>query len=122
MKVSLYTIVRNGLYLDLHVEAMLRHHLPLVDEIVVNDGFSSDGTYERITSIDPKIKVFQEEWDVGDKPGMLYALCKNHARVKCSGDWCILLDCDEFIPEWEFPLIRQALETTTKPILRLNHV
>jgi hypothetical protein len=43
MKLSIYTIVKNGLYNDLHVEAMLRHHLPLADEIVINDGFSDDG-------------------------------------------------------------------------------
>jgi glycosyltransferase involved in cell wall biosynthesis len=121
MKISLYTIVRNGIYLDLHVEAMLKHHLPLADEIVVNEGHSSDDTFERITAIDPKVKVFREKWDVGDQPGMLFAQCKNHARVRCTGDWCILMDCDEFIPEWEFDRIRRILARSTKPVLRLKH-
>jgi hypothetical protein len=122
MKISIYTIVRDGIYLDLHVEAMLKHHLPLADEIVVNEGYSSDDTFKRISNIDPKIKVFREKWDPGDKPGMLFAECKNHARVRCTGDWCIMLDCDEFIPEWEFDRIRQELAKATKPIYRLNHV
>jgi hypothetical protein len=122
MKLSLYTIVRNGVYFDLHVEAMLRHHLPLFDQIVVNEGYSTDGTYERITAIDSKIEVFREEWAAGDKSGMLYTECKNHARVRCTGDWCVLLDCDEFIPEWEFDRIRAALANTDRPILSLRHL
>lgn len=122
MKISIYTIVRDGIYFDLHVEAMLRQHLPLADEIIVNEGYSSDDTYERITKIDPKIKVFRERWEVGDKPGALYAQCKNSARERCTGDWCILLDCDEFIAEWEFDRIRRELARATKPIVRLRHV
>jgi len=122
MKISIYTIVRDGIYFDLHVEAMLRHHLPLADEIIVNEGYSTDDTFERITAIHPKIKVHREKWDVGDKPGMLYAQAKNSARARCTGDWCILLDCDEFIPEWEFDRIRQELSRATKPIFRVSHV
>jgi hypothetical protein len=57
MKLSLYTFVRNGIYLDFHVEAMLRHHVEYVDEIIVNEGFSDDGTYERIRDISLKIKI-----------------------------------------------------------------
>jgi glycosyltransferase involved in cell wall biosynthesis len=121
MKLSLYTIVRDGLYHDLHVEAMLRHHLPLADEIIVNEGFSSDNTYDRITAIDPKVVVFREKWDVGHASGQLFAQCKNRARARCTGEWCILLDCDEFIPEWEFSRIREELEHAREPILSLRH-
>jgi hypothetical protein len=122
MKISIYTIVKNGIYFDLHVEAMLRQHLPLADEIIVNEGYSSDDTYERITRIDPKIKVFREHWDAGEKSGVLYAEQKNKARERCTGDWCILLDCDEFIAEWEFDRIRRELARATEPIMRLRHV
>lgn len=122
MKLSIYTIVKDGIYLDLHVEAMLRHHLPLADEIVVNEGYSKDDTFERISRIDPKIRVFREEWHAGDKPGMLFSECKNHARVRCTGDWCILLDCDEFIPEWEFGRIRDELPKIERPIVPLRFV
>ena len=47
MTISLYTFVRNGLELDFHVVQMLRHHLPLVDEVIVNEGYSTDDTFER---------------------------------------------------------------------------
>jgi len=121
MKISIYTMVRNGLYLDYHVVQMLKHHLPLADEIIVNEGFSSDGTYEAIRELDPKIKVFRETWNPGEGP-TLYAECKERARLRCTGDWCILMDCDEFIPEWEFDNIRSHLGECEKPIIQMKYV
>ena len=59
MKLSIYTFVQNGLYYDFHTVAMLKHHIPLVDEIIVNEGYSTDGTYEAICDLDPKVKVFR---------------------------------------------------------------
>ena len=38
MKLSIYTGVKDGLFFDFHVEAMLRHHLPLADEIEIISG------------------------------------------------------------------------------------
>ena len=116
MKLSIYTAVRNGLYLDYHVVAMLKHHLPLADEIIVNDGYSTDGTLAAISSLSPKIKIFQSEWGEPEGPAWL-ARFKNASRKHCTGDWCILLDCDEFIPEWEFGPIRFTLERTTRDLL-----
>jgi glycosyltransferase involved in cell wall biosynthesis len=122
MKISIYTIARNCMYFDFHVEAMLRHHLPLVDEIIVNEGYSDDDTYDRISVIDPKIKIFREKWDIGSKSETMYAKFKNHAREQCSGDWCILVDCDELIPEWEFERIRTELQRAAKPIIPMRYV
>jgi hypothetical protein len=34
MKLSVYTFVKTGLYQDYHLLDMLRHHLPLADEII----------------------------------------------------------------------------------------
>jgi glycosyltransferase involved in cell wall biosynthesis len=116
MKLSLYTFVRNGLFYDFHVEAMLRHHVPHVDEIIVNEGYSDDGTFEAISNIDPKIQVHRFEWDRSDPNGW-HRHFKNQARQLCTGDWCILLDCDEFIPEWEFDRLRGVLERTPNDLV-----
>jgi glycosyltransferase involved in cell wall biosynthesis len=121
MLLSIYTGVRNGLFYDYHVVDMLKHHLPLVDEIVVNDGFSTDGTYERISAIDPKIKVFQSEWGNPTDLSWLTRF-KNDARLKCQSKWCINLDCDEFIPEWEFEQLRGRLERSSAIIHPLRLV
>jgi glycosyltransferase involved in cell wall biosynthesis len=122
MKISIYTTVKNGLYFDYHIVHMLKHHLPFADEIVVNEGFSTDGTYEAISSIDPRIKVFRETWDVPGQGDTMYRRLKEAARRRCTGDWCILLDCDEFIPEWEFDRIRAFLPRAAKSIIALRWV
>ena len=119
MTISLYTFVRNGLKLDFHVLQMLRHHLPLVDEVIVNEGCSTDGTFERVSSIDPKIKVFRSEW--GEQRTMdWYCQFKNDARKRCTGDWCVYLDCDEFIPEWQFDALKSRLEHSTDDLLAID--
>jgi glycosyltransferase involved in cell wall biosynthesis len=118
VKISIYTFVKDGLFYDFHVAAMLRHHLPLADEIVVNEGFSTDGTFEAILGIDPKVKIHRSRWDQSN-PDTWHRDFKNRARELCTGDWCILLDCDEFIPEWEFDRLRSylaAAETSIVPV------
>jgi glycosyltransferase involved in cell wall biosynthesis len=121
MKVSLYTAAKDGIAQDLHVEAMLRHHLPLADEIVVNEGYSSDDTYERISNIDGKIRVFRTHWETPKNLQWCIGF-KDAARRQCTGDWCIHLDCDEFIPEWEFNAIRRHLETATETLIPVRFV
>jgi hypothetical protein len=121
MKLSLYTYVRNGVFFDLHVVEMLKHHLPLADEIIVNEGYSSDETYELISGIDPKIKVFRTTW--GEQTGFdWYIRFKEAALRECTGEWCIQLDCDEFIPEWEFDKVRDYIESTTDVMTTLKFV
>jgi glycosyltransferase involved in cell wall biosynthesis len=121
MKLSLYTFVKDGLFYDFHVVAMLRHHLALADELIVNEGFSDDGTFEAISQIDSRIQVHRFHWDRSD-PNAWHRAFKNQARKLCTGDWCVLLDCDEFIPEWEFPRLRSFLESTDKLIVPLRFV
>ncbi len=121
MKISIYTFVRNGIYYDYHVVDMLKHHLDFADEIIVNEGYSTDGTYEAIKNLHPKIKIFRSHWDDSD-PKIFWIQFKNEARKRCTGDWCILLDCDEFIPEWEFEKIRSYLAKTNKNILPLSFI
>lgn len=121
MRLSLYTSIRDGLYFDFHVVDMLKHHLPLADEIIVNEGYSTDGTYEAIKDIDAKIKLFRHNWDTSD-PKTWHIKFKNQARKLCTGDWCLLLDSDEFIPEWEFPFIRDFINSTDKVIASLSFV
>lgn len=121
MRLSLYTFVRNGLENDFHVEAMLRHHAPLVDEIIVNEGYSSDGTYERIQNIANNIQIFRSHWGKAMDLNW-YVAFKDEARRRCSGDWCILLDCDEFIPEWEMEKLRAQLAVTHEPMLSARFI
>jgi len=124
MKISIYTFVKEGLYMDFHVVEMLKHHLDFADEIIVNEGYSTDGTYEAIKDLHEKIHISRNQWDQSD-PKAWHANFKDHTRKLCTGDWCILLDCDEFIPEWEFEKIRayvsQAPQSIAVVPLKLVH-
>ncbi len=51
-----------------------------------------------------------------------YCDFKNDARRRCTGDWCVYLDCDEFIPEWEFQDLRQFLATTELDLIPIEEV
>jgi glycosyltransferase involved in cell wall biosynthesis len=115
MKLSIYTGVKDGIYYDYHVVDMIKHHIPLADEIVVNEGYSSDGTYEAIKDIHPKVNVVRSHWDRTD-PSSWHRKFKNAAREMCTGDWCILLDADEFIADWEFDRLRRYLVMTDKAL------
>lgn len=121
MKVSLYTAVKDGIHNDLHVEAMLRHHLPLADEIVVNEGYSRDDSFERISRIGGKLRIFRSHWETPRNLQWSVGF-KEAARQACTGDWCIHLDGDEFIPEWEFESIRRHLEFTTDTMIPVRVV
>ena len=122
MRLSIYTCMKNALFYDFHAVQMLRHHLPLADEIVVNEGYSTDKTYDAIRELDPKIRIFRSQWGEPDGVGW-FTRFKNDARRACTGDWCILLDCDEFIPEWMFAPLRARLEresAMTLPVGLIN--
>jgi len=116
LRVSLYTFVKDGLYGDYHVVDMIKHHLPFADEIVVNDGFSTDGTYEAIAGLDPKVRVVRNHLDRSE-PSAWLRRSKDEARRLCTGDWCVLMDCDEFLPEWEFDRLRAHMQATDKHVL-----
>lgn len=122
MLLSIYTYVKNSLDLDYHIVDMLKHHLPLADEIIVNEGYSTDGTHELISNIHPKIKVHRNHWAAmkGDK-GWYIAL-KEAARQRASGDWCLALDSDEFIPDWDFERIRRYLTSATETMIPVRFV
>jgi hypothetical protein len=109
--------VKNGIFHDLHIVDMLKHHLPLADEIVVNEGYSNDGTYELISNIDPKIRIFRSNWDAPRDSFSWYIPLKDAARKQCKGKWCLHLDADEFIPEWEFAMIRDYIAHTEEDLL-----
>jgi len=118
MKISVYTFVKNGLDLDFHAVEMIKQHIPYVDEIIVSEGESTDGTYEAIKDLDPKVKIFRQAWD----PLTSFVNYVEATRVRCTGDWCIKLDCDEFIPEWEWEGLRTRLAETKHDIHPLHFI
>jgi glycosyltransferase involved in cell wall biosynthesis len=112
MKVSGFTILRNGVRFAYPFEESIRSLLPLVDEMIVAVGKSDDDSLERVQAIgDPKIRIFETVWDMSKREGgLLLSEQTNIALEKCTGDWCFYLQADEVLHEDDYPAIRRAME------------
>ncbi|MFZ1322662.1 MAG: glycosyltransferase family 2 protein [Ignavibacteria bacterium] len=115
MKISGFTIVRNGeLYAYPYVEAILSI-LPICDEMIINVGKSDDDTLEIIRSIDhKKIKIFESDWDMSLKGGEVLSVETNKALEKCTGDWCFYIQGDEVLHEKYYDNVKESM------VLNLN--
>jgi glycosyltransferase involved in cell wall biosynthesis len=108
MKLSLAVVSFNE---ESSIRRTLESALPLVDEIVVVDSFSTDKTVEIAESMGAK--VFREPWKG-------YIGQTNSCLEKCRGEWVLNLDCDEVIsPELE-ESIREALKRPMADAYLLN--
>ena len=61
-----------------------------VDEIIVVDSFSTDGTYEYLLN-HPKVKVIQNPFEN-------FTAQKSFALKQATNDWVLFLDADEVVP------------------------
>ncbi|MCS7385722.1 MAG: glycosyltransferase family 2 protein [archaeon GB-1867-005] len=84
VKITFITFTRNS---AARIEGLLKHIRDIVDEIIVVDGFSTDGTVEIAKSYDAKIYL-RKPWGYPD-PDRMFAL-----RM-ASNEWIIYLDDDE---------------------------
>ncbi len=104
------TIVRDAVRLEYPILAAINSILPLVDEMVVNVGRSSDGTIdliERACSGD-NIHVLDREWDQS-LGGAVLAHETNIAMKYRSSDWIVYVQADEMLHEDGLPLIRETM-------------
>jgi hypothetical protein len=112
MRVSGFTIVRNGVRFAYPFEESMRSLLPLVEKLHVGVGRSDDDTLERIRAIgSPKIHVFETEWDLDNREGgRVLSEQTNLALDRCDGDWCFYLQADEVLHEDDYDRIWNAME------------
>lgn len=88
MKLSVAMIVKNE---EENIERCLKSICDIVDEIVIVDTGSKDST----VSIARKYTnhIYSHEWDDN------FSEARNYALEKCTGDWILSLDADEYIYE-----------------------
>ncbi len=114
MKVSGFTIVRNGVKFDYPFIESIRSILPVVDEMIVAVGNSDDNTLEKVKEIDsPKIKIIETVWDDSLREGgKVLAVETNKAldAVSPDSDWAFYIQADEVFSENDLPKIKQAME------------
>lgn len=114
MKVSGFTIIRNGVDLEFPFIESIKSVLPLCDEMIVAVGNSTDNTLEAVQAINsPKIKIIETVWDDSLREGgrvLAVETDKAKAAIAPSTDWGIYIQGDEVLHEADYPEIRRAME------------
>jgi hypothetical protein len=120
IKVSGFTIIRNGTSFDYPYLQSLESLLPLVDELVINVGYGDDDTLEQIKAFqkkhgaDTEIVLFESHWPLNDpekkKGGQILAEQTNLALQRCSHDWCLYLQADEILHEEDTDKLKNAFQ------------
>lgn len=86
--------------------------LPICDEFLVSDGYSTDGTYEvlqKIAAANPKVKVHQLQWPTRKDVTVLSEVT-NEVRSKCRYKYILSIQANEIIHEQSAPLIKALPE------------
>ncbi len=124
LRISAFTIVRNGAEFDYPFLESIKSILPIVDEFIINIGISNDGTKDKIQkmilSLDvkqaQKFKCFDSEWPLNDpekrKGGKILSEQTNLALNKCTGDWCIYIQADEVVHEDDHEKLLSDIQTS----------
>ena len=102
MKVSGFTIIRNGVYYAYPFKEAILSILPLCDEMIVNVGESDDNTLEevkKLAEVYNKIRIIESKWDMSLKDGKVLSVETNKALKECTGDWCFYIQSDEVLHE-----------------------
>ncbi len=119
MKISGFTIIRNGIDFEYPFQESIRSLLPLVDELIINAGVGTDQTcevLERFSNSEgsAKIKLIHSKWPLDDpqkkKSGLILSEQTNLALNQCKGDWCLYLQADEVLHEKDHFLIRRLMK------------
>ncbi len=115
MKVSGFTIVRNGVDYAYPFKEAILSVLPLCDEMIVNVGLTGDGTLDVVKSINNnKIKIIESEWDMNLRGGKVLSTETNKALIECTGDWCFYIQGDEVLHEKYLTTVSSAMKQYLK--------
>ncbi len=112
MRISGFTIIRNAVINDYPVIEAITSILPVVDEMIVLCGDSSDATKELVQTIkSEKIKLFDSVWDHSlRKGGAVLAVETNKAfqLIDKESEWAFYIQADEAVHEKYLPAIVDA--------------
>lgn len=110
--ISGFTIVRNAIELDFPVVESIRSILPLVDELVVNVGHSTDDTLDLVRSIDdPRIRIVEAEWNFAEGKSVLRNETLRAMRA-CRHPWGIYIQADEVFHEDGGPALVETIRSS----------
>lgn len=114
MKISGFTIIRNAVMNDYPIVEAIRSILPVVDEMIILVGDSSDETIGLMESInDPKIRIHHSVWDASLRSGGTVLAVETNKAFQLTdpeSDWAFYIQGDEVVHEKYHAAIRTACE------------
>lgn len=118
--ISGYTTVRNCIEMEYPWENTIQSMLGFCDEVVVLDGGSTDGTWERLQELasqNSKIVAHQIARDWNSKRFAIFdGQQKAEARKLCAKDFCWQMDSDEVLPEKDWQKVKNICKTLNPAI------
>lgn len=112
MTISGFTIIKNAIINDYPIVEAITSILPVVDEMVVLTGDSSDATKELIQSINSdKIKIYDSVWDQSLRVGgkvLAVETDKAFNLINPDSTWAFYIQADEALHEKYLPAITEA--------------
>lgn len=100
MNLSVISIVRDEIKF---IKGVVESTLPFLgenDEWLIQDGYSTDGTWEYLQSIkDPRLKLSQEKQDYVYYKWEDHSIMQNQLVAMTENDWYISMDADESFPK-----------------------
>ncbi len=114
MKISGFTIIKNAVLNDYPVIEAINSILPIVDEMIVLIGDSSDETEQLIRTIEsPKIKIHHSVWDTEKYTGGTVLAAETNKALALTdpeSDWAFYIQADEAVHEKYYNVIKAACE------------
>jgi len=114
--------IRNGIENGYPIIESILSLLPLVDEYLINDGGSTDGTLHcllKLAQAYPKVKVYS----IPDRPSIRWDCVSdviNHLTDEAKGDWVMRTDADELLHETDVRPLKKAIEENPHRIMRFD--
>ena len=111
MRISCFTILRDGNRLGYPYIESIRSVLPICDEFVVAVGDSDDGTLEALKALnEPKLRLIPTRWNENCRAhGFVLGQQKMIAQYNCTGDWAFYLESDEIVHEDDLDRLHGAM-------------
>lgn len=106
-KISGYSTAFNCESLGIPYLESIKSMLGFCDEVVVVDGISNDGTYEKLEALSKencKLKLHQIPFDMTE-PG-IDGMMKSYARALCENEYLWQQDLDEIVHESDYEKIK----------------